>query len=256
MNARRAEDERVNAELTARIGTLLDKLGEHSVATAQAAEALRNASVEGQELVLSKLRQGSSEIVSDVLGASRHEIQALLEHVRAANEEGAQRSELLGRHLEEGAAAVAKAKEGLRLVAREVEEIAKSSVALMQQAKLEAQAMGGAASNLQAASTGVSEATSKARTLVEQVGVQLREQKDLLEKQRQFASELQQVWPQLFDTYLTNFKRHSDMLASSWKELHDKIEKLAKEVSGELANYSENLTDAVEQLATHLRKAN
>lgn len=72
-------------------------------------------------------------------------------------------------------------------------------------------------------------------------------------QQQKHTSDMERVWPELFKTYLAQFKAAADELARSWSDLYRRVEQLTNGVGGQFADNTDQLAEAVDRLVTTLR---
>lgn len=73
------------------------------------------------------------------------------------------------------------------------------------------------------------------------------------DREVQLTSQLQTVWPKLFDTYLQSFQQKSDALASSWETTHHKVANVVTGIVDQLQDPVDELRDTVNDLAKSLK---
>ena len=235
----------------AQVSGLLEKMSAQQAASTQAIERMQAASAQGAETMARKLESSGVGLVSSVLGASRTEIEAIVGTMREAAKASATRYEDIEARAAAAAAAVGQASEGLVRSANAVIEVANQTSALVAQTRTGSEAIQGAAREFQQAGNTLLGSLGQMEKVIEATRLQTGEQQQLLLRQREYTKEVEKLWPQLFDTYLTQFKAGADELGRSWEGFHQKIAEVAGTIGGEFAENTSILSEAVDRLAKH-----
>jgi len=127
-------------------------------------------------------------------------------------------------------------------------EVADHTSSVIAQAKASSEAIQAASQHFVQAGNTLLGSVDHMQQVVEATRQQTQEQQLLLMRQREYTKEVEKLWPELFNTYLTQFKASSDELARSWEGFHQKIASVSSHVGSEFAESTEILSEAVDRL--------
>lgn len=245
---RSEEGARMTEMLLARVTSLLDTMGAQQAANAQAIERMQAASEHGAELIARRLEASGTGLVSNVLGASRVEIEAIVGQLRAAADASVSRYADVEAQAGNAAAAVAQASDGLARSASSLIEMASHTTSVIAQAKAGSDAIQKASRDFLQAGMSLLGSVGQMEKVIESTRIQTQEQQALLLRQREYTKEVEKLWPELFNTYLAQFKASADELGRSWESFHQKIATVSNTVGSEFAQNTEILSEAVDKL--------
>lgn len=245
---RSEEGARMTEMLLARVSSLLDAMGAQQSANAQAIERMQSASEQGAEAIAHRLEASGAELVANVLGASRAEIDLLVGQLRAAADASASRYGDIEAQAGNAAAAVTQASVGLARSAASIIEMADHTRAVIAQAKAGSDAIQQASRDFLQAGTSLLGSVSQMEMVIQSTRTQTQEQHELLLRQREYTKEVEKLWPELFDTYLAQFKASADELGRSWESFHQKIASVSNAVGSEFAEHTQMLSESVDRL--------
>jgi hypothetical protein len=248
---RSEEAARLNQALMDRVGSLLETMSAQQAANAQAIERIQAVSEQGAETIARKLESSGAGLVNNVLGASRVEIQAIVEQLRAAADASSSRYSHIETQASNAAGAVAQATEGLMRSANAIIDVANQASALVGQAKAGGEAMHAASRDFVQAGNAVLGWVRQMQGVVDATKAQTTEQQQLLLRQREYTKEVEKLWPQLFNTYLAQFKASADELGRSWESFYQKISAVSNSVGDVFAENTAVLAETVDRLVKH-----
>lgn len=249
---RAEESAQMNQGLMQRVTTLLDAMSAQQTANAAAIERMQAASEQGAEAIAKRLEASGQGLVTSVLGASRAEIEAIVDQLRVAAESSAQRYGAIDSQATNAAAAVAHASEGLMRSASSIIEVANHASQLVSQTRAGSEAIQVASQQFLSAGNTLLGSVGEVQRVIASSRTQTEEQQALLLRQREYTKEVERLWPTLFDTYLAKFKEGADELGRSWDVFHQRIATVSNTVSSDFAHNTAELSEAVDQLVKQL----
>ncbi|MGH9887293.1 MAG: hypothetical protein ACREBE_17325, partial [bacterium] len=256
MTGKVAEESRQRAQESAQMGQLLMErvaqliaaMNAQQAANAEAIERMQAASEHGAAAMAQRLEASGAGLVNNVLGASRVEIEAIVEQLRAAAEASARRHGDADAQAQHTAAAIAHASDGLIRGANAVIEVSNQAAQLVTQSRAGSEAIHYAAQQFQHAGQTLLGSVQEMHQVIAAARTQTHEQQQLLMRQQQYTKEVEKLWPELFDTYLAQFKAGADELGRSWVAFHQNIQQLTQAVGGNFSNSTDVLSESVEKL--------
>jgi hypothetical protein len=249
---RAQESAEMNQALMQRVSSLLETMSAQQAANAQAIERIQAASEQGAEAMARRLEASGAGLVSNVLGASRAEIEAIVGQLRVAAEASVRQYGDIDAQASNAAAAVTQATQGLIASANSIIEVANKTSHLVAQTRGSSEAIQSASQQFLHAGSTLLGSVQQMQAVIEATRVQTKEQHDLLLKQREYTKEVERLWPTLFDTYLNRFKAGAEELGRSWEGFHQKISSVSNTVGADFGHNTEVLSEAVDKLVTHL----
>lgn len=249
---RSEEGARMTEMLLTRVTSLVDTMTAQQAANAQAIERIQTVSAEGAEAMARRIETSGAGLVSNVLGASRAEIEAIVGQLRSAAEASANRYGDIETQAGNAAASVAQASDGLARSAKSIIEMANHTSTVISQAKSSSDAIQTASRDFIQAGTSLLGSVGQMQKVIEATRTQTQEQQELLLRQREYTKEVEKLWPELFNTYLAQFKSGADELGRSWESFHQKISAVSNNVGSQFAQSTEELSEAVEKLVSKL----
>jgi hypothetical protein len=195
-----------------------------------------------------RLETSGANLVTSVLTTSREELSAISRQLETALTSNAVRIDDIEQKASSASAVVAKAAEALSNAAKSLADSNNQTSMLLAQVKSGSDSMRTASQGFVSAGNTLLGSVEAMRQISEAARVQTQEQQALLMHQRQYTKEVEQLWPQLFETYLSKFRESSDTLARSWSDFHAKISTVSKSVGAEFAENTLALSEAVNKL--------
>jgi hypothetical protein len=242
------ENARLNQQLMARVGSLIETLNLQQQANVQAIERIQAASEHGAEAIARRVESSGTSLVSNVLAASRTEIEAIVGQLRLAADASSHRYTHIETQASNAASAVAHASESLVKSANAVIEVANETSALVAHTKAGSEAMQAASHQFLQAGNALLGSVRQMQQVTEATRIQTHEQQQLLLRQREYTKEVERLWPELFNTYLSHFKQSADELGRQWEGFHQKIATVSNAFGADFAHSTEVLSESVDRL--------
>ncbi|HSS02899.1 MAG TPA: hypothetical protein VLM79_37815, partial [Kofleriaceae bacterium] len=258
-----AEESRQRAQESAQMGQMLmqrvaqltDAMTAQQAANAEAIERMQTASEQGAARMAQRLEASGAGLVSNVLGASRTEIEAIVEQLRAAAEASTRRHGDADAQAQHTAAAIAHASDGLIRGANAVIEVSNQAAQLVTQSRAGSEAIQYAAQQFQHAGQTLLGSVQEVQQVIVTARTHTHEQQQLLIHQQQYTKDVEKLWPALFDTYLAQFKAGAEELGRTWETFHQKIAQFSRTIGGDFAENTELLSESVQKLVEQFSQA-
>ncbi|MCC6750673.1 MAG: hypothetical protein IT371_23650 [Deltaproteobacteria bacterium] len=254
LRRRTAENSDATAAVMERVTDLLASLEAQQAATSEAIERIWAASAQGADLASTRIAEGSEAVLHRMISTSGREVESIMGMLRGAANESALQTGALNTQLAEIAASVSTARDGLGAASRELGEMAARVQQVLAGAHREAELTRTILGTFQQSAQTLADATRDATDLSTRLAERASEQQALIEAQRAYGREVERVWPQLFDTYLSRFEQQSSALSAAWKGQADDVEKVIRRVSESFASSVTDLGDSLEQLERTVSK--
>ena len=245
---RHEESAQMTQMVLGKVTSLVDTMTAQQAASANAIERMQLASEQGAEAMARRLETSGAGLISNVIGASRVEIEAIVAQLRAATDTNVDRHKNIEAQATHAAAAISEAYQGLERSASAIKDVAGHAAAMAVQAKASSDAIHGAAEHFVQAGNALLGSVNSSQRVIEVARVQTQEQQELLMLQRDYTKEVEKLWPELFNTYLDKFKACSDELARSWDSFHQQVSSVSNTVGAEFAENTAMLSEAVDRL--------
>lgn len=242
------------AESTAaRYGAFDERAAQASTAMTAALDGMVQAADHGAGVLAQRFASTSETIVSGVLSASRTEMEAIAANLRQVAEATAARYGAFDERAALASTAISAAAAELVSAAATLRSERKFTESAFAQVKAGGEAIQTASKGFALASASLGTTATGVQALVKAMQAQGSELQTVAAQQQKHTSDMERVWPELFKTYLTQFKTAADELARSWSELYRRVEQLTNAVGGQFADNTDQLAEAVDRLATTLR---
>ncbi len=249
MGRKAEESRRISDALLGRMSELVERLESQQSASHAAIERMTAASSEGAALASERIARSGQEVVDRLLKASGEEIGQILTRFREMSEVSALQTGDLAGQMAKIVESVTVARDALERSAGGLSQMATRLHDVLAGGQKDAEATRAALTQFTEAGRVFATTTQGARQLVEELGQRIQAQQSLVEQERAHAQRVEEVWPKLFDTYLQEFKRQSEALASAWQSQADKVDALVRGASASLASNVGELSDSVDRLA-------
>ncbi len=245
---RRAEEgDQQTRGLIEQVTALMASLESQQAANAQAVERVQAVSAQGVESIARRLETSGTGLVNNILSASRAEIEAISEQLRSAAQSSVTRYEDVEVRATNAAAAITQASNGLAQSAGAMLETANQTLRLLTSMKQGSDSISGASQHFTTAGNALLDSVRYMDQILVNSRAETQEQQRLLVRQQEFTKEVEKLWPQLFDVYISKFTKTSEELGSSWQVLHDKVKRITDAVGSTFADNTEALGDAVDR---------
>jgi ABC-type transporter Mla subunit MlaD len=216
---RTTESARANESLVTQISSLLTRLETQQTATDRAIAEIAHASSAGADAMMGRLQSGSTELMGELLKSSRTEIDQVLAKLQAAAHESANGYGSIGASVEGAARSIAEVRDGLKEAADTTRTMSAETRAVIQDARVSSDAAQRAAQSFESAAGSLKTSIDQMNAAITQGRTYGSEQKEMIAEHRKFMHELEQMWPKLFDKYLTSYDEKSRLLERSWVDV-------------------------------------
>ena len=248
MRDRTNESVRMNESLVSQVSGLLARLETQQSATDRAIAEIAHASSTGAETMMARLETGSAQVMGELLKTSRAEIDAVLTRLQEVASSSAKGYGTIEQSVGSAARSINEVRDGLAGAADSFRALSKETREVVADARQSSEAAERAAASFESAAGLLRAGVDGMRAAIEQGRTYGSEQQAMIAEHRKVMKELEQMWPNLFDTYLRSFDEKSSLLARSWNDLYSQVSKLSDTVGGGLAEAAEDLKVSVDRL--------
>lgn len=249
MQTRSSESARANESLLTQVTALLSRLESQQLATEKLVSEIGHAASSSAESLVQKVHSESNALFQGLLETSRRDVDQLLSRMSEATNTNTNSYANLAASVESTSNAILQARDGLLSAADSIQKLTLETRTTISQARQSNEIAERAATTFTQSATQLregSDAMANAVTVARQHAV---EQAQLLDSHRRALTELETLWPTLFDAYLKNFDAKSNQLLANWEDFHRRTGQFSQTVGSTLADAAEELSSSVDRLS-------
>lgn len=211
-------------------------------------DSIGRASTAGAEELTRNIARAGQTAVQGLIEGTSGELSRLLGNLEAASEAGLSRYVNVEKSLESIGALLEEVQARLGMSANSIGELTVQMNPLLTEGRRQAEASQAALAAFQRATTEMAKAMGGIQATAQTTTGHISSQQNLLEQQREYAAMIQKTWPQLFDTYLGAFRRHSEELDRSWQTIYEKLGQAISRAGGGFTESVDALAESVDKL--------